>query len=93
MIDLDNLAQGRRSSPGELDPPVPQALIRERGLDPGHAGIPVEPVVQTCPAMGWPDPRLPANAGGAQRKSVDDAAGCLGLANGGRSRGGDEAGH
>ena len=39
-----------------------------------EAGIPDDQVIQTCIAMGWPDPGFPANAVVSQRKSVDEAA-------------------
>ena len=39
-----------------------------------EAGIPDDQVIQTCIAMGWPDPSFPANAVVSTRKSVDEAA-------------------
>ena len=39
-----------------------------------EAGIPDDQVIQTCIAMGWPDPDFPANAVVSRRKSVDEAA-------------------
>jgi len=39
-----------------------------------EAGIADDQVIQTCVAMGWPDPDFPANAVVSQRKSVDEAA-------------------
>jgi hypothetical protein len=39
-----------------------------------EAGIPDDQLIQTCIAMGWPDPAFPANAVVSTRKSVDEAA-------------------
>ena len=44
-----------------------------------HAQIPDDQVIQTCVAMGWPDPDFPANAVVSKRKSVDEAATFLGF--------------
>ena len=44
-----------------------------------HAQIPDDQVIQTCVAMGWPDPDFPANAVVSKRKSVEDAATFLGF--------------
>ncbi|MFN7055330.1 nitroreductase [Hyphomonas sp.] len=44
-----------------------------------HARIPDDQVIQTCVAMGWPDPDFPANAVVSQRKSVEEAATFLGF--------------
>ncbi len=44
-----------------------------------HARIPDDQVIQTCVAMGWPDPDFPANAVVSTRKSVDEAAVFLGF--------------
>ena len=44
-----------------------------------HARIPDDQVIQTCVAMGWPDPGFPANAVVSERKSVDEAATFLGF--------------
>ena len=38
-----------------------------------EAGIPDDQVIQTCIAMGWPDPSFPANAVVSERKSVEEA--------------------
>ncbi|WP_084418618.1 nitroreductase [Henriciella litoralis] len=39
-----------------------------------HAGIADDQVIQTCVAMGWPDPDFPANSVVSTRKSVAEAA-------------------
>jgi nitroreductase len=39
-----------------------------------HAGIADDQVIQTCVAMGWPDPDFPANSVVSERKSVAEAA-------------------
>ena len=39
-----------------------------------HAGIADDQVIQTCVAMGWPDPDFPANSVISERKSVAEAA-------------------
>ena len=39
-----------------------------------HAGIADDQVIQTCVAMGWPDPGFPANSVISERKSVAEAA-------------------
>ena len=44
-----------------------------------HAGIADDQVIQTCVAMGWPDPDFPANAVVSERKSVDEAAKFVGF--------------
>ncbi len=52
------------NSQGIMQSPV----VREQ------AGIPDDQVIQTCIAMGWPDPDFPANAVVSERKSIDEAA-------------------
>ncbi|MEE2878972.1 MAG: nitroreductase [Pseudomonadota bacterium] len=44
-----------------------------------HAKIPDDQVIQTCVAMGWPDPDFPANAVVSHRKPVDEAATFIGF--------------
>ncbi|WP_018147043.1 nitroreductase [Henriciella marina] len=39
-----------------------------------HAGIADDQVIQTCVAMGWPDPDFPANSVISERKTVAEAA-------------------
>jgi nitroreductase len=57
------------NSQGIMQSPV----VREQ------ARIPDDQVIQTCIAMGWPDPDFPANAVVSHRKSVDEAATFLGF--------------
>ncbi len=44
-----------------------------------EAGIADDQVIQTCIAMGWPDPGFAANAVVSHRKSVDEAARFVGF--------------
>jgi nitroreductase len=44
-----------------------------------HAQIPEDKVIQTCVAMGWPDPDFPANGVVSRRKSVSEAATFVGF--------------